>query len=109
MCKPDIRSSVSAGYVKTSTVVVRVSAKAALLGQDGKLKGRLARSTHRETGREPSSTGCEETTDSRKRSPDLHTRAVAMHLHAHVRVRTHSHTHTYTEEESLCLLLEGTR
>lgn len=82
MCKPDTRSSVSDVYVKTLTVAVRISAKAALLGQDGKLKGRLARSTHRETGREPRSTGCEETTDSRKRSPDLHTRAVAMHLRA---------------------------
>lgn len=87
-------------YVKTLTVVVCISAKAALLGQDGKLKGQLARSTHRETGREPSSTGCEETTDSRKLFPDLHTRAVKMHMwNVHVHVCTHAHMHDYTEEE----------
>lgn len=86
-------------YVKTLSVVVCISAKAALLGQDGKLKGQLARSTHQETGREPSSTGCEETTDSRKLSPDLPTHAVKMHLRVHVCVRIHTHMHDYTEEE----------
>lgn len=66
MDKLDNLSSVSEVYVKTLTVVVCTSVKIALLGQDRKLKGQLARSTHQETGREPSSTGCEETTDSRK-------------------------------------------
>lgn len=99
MGKPDNLSSVPEVYVKTLTVVVCTSVKTALLGQNRKLKGQLARSTHQETGRKPSSTGCEETTDSRKLSPDLPMCTVTMHLCVHVHVCTHAHMHAYTEEE----------